>query len=173
MGENTLSGIFSPKAYPWNADKPFSNRHPNLEYKSRPQHSITIVSNFLFSDVPQTILNVSPSPGVIGFKGLFPSPPGGETKNDTYSSFDFDTQILLNEIKIIIFQAVIKRCWRKQSVTMVTVGPPSSLQLPPQPHFTWGETATHCVFSFCDQHHLLNHQSRYPHPPPLHLHRHW
>lgn len=35
----------------------------------------------------------------------------------------------------------------------------------------WGET-THCVFSSCGQHHLLNHQSHYPHPPPLHLHRH-
>lgn len=47
-----------------------------------------------------------------------------------------------------------------------------SLQIPPQPHLIWGETITHCVFSFCDQHHLLNHQSHYLHPPPLHLHRH-
>lgn len=31
-------------------------------------------------------------------------------KENTYSSFDFNTQILLNEVKIIIFQAVIKRC---------------------------------------------------------------
>lgn len=75
----------------------------NINLSPTAQHSTTTVSNFLFPDVPQTILNVSPSLGVTGLKGLFPSLPGGETKNDTYSSFDFDTQILLNEIKIIIF----------------------------------------------------------------------
>lgn len=45
---------------------------------------------------------------------LLPGDPrlhgGKKGKESTYSSFDFNTQILLNEVKIIIFQAVIKRC---------------------------------------------------------------
>lgn len=70
-----------------------------------------IRSTFLFLDVPQAVLDVPPSPGVTEFLGLLPSPPTGiVTQKETYSSFDFDTQILLNEVKIIILQAVVKRC---------------------------------------------------------------
>lgn len=72
------------------------------------------LSNFLILYASHTVLEVPRPPEVTEFQELFPSPPG--TKNDTYSSFDFDTQILLNEVKIIILQAVVKRCWRKQSV---------------------------------------------------------
>lgn len=70
-----------------------------------------IRSTFLFLDVPQVVLDMLPSPGVTEFLELLPSSPTRtETQKDTYSSFDFDTQILLNEVKIIILQAVVKRC---------------------------------------------------------------
>lgn len=71
------------------------------------------------SNVLQTVLRVPPHPETLKFPGLFPSPPGTKTKNDTYSSFDFDTQIFLNEVKIIILQAVIKRGWRNKVLPMV------------------------------------------------------
>lgn len=103
-------------AAPSNPDEPFSNKHPLLECSSS-LHSTMTLSNFLFPGGPQAVLQVPCPPEVTEFQELFPSSPGAETKNDTYSSFDFDTQILLNEVKIIILQAVVKRCWRKQSVT--------------------------------------------------------
>lgn len=122
--------------------------------------------------LPKVFWSASSPPKSRNFKDFsFLHSPGTEIKSDTYSSFDFDTQILLNEVKIIILQAVIKRCWRKQSVTHGDGEVPFSTATSTPASLDWGET-THCVFSSCGQHHLPNHQSHYPHPPPLHLHRH-
>ena len=58
-----------------------------LDFRSG-TYSIMLLGTFLFSDDPKLFMK--------------------KDIESTYSSLDFNTQILLNEVKIIIFQTVIK-----------------------------------------------------------------
>lgn len=74
-------------------------------------HGTTMLSHFLLAEVPQMVLDVPPTTSQSHWTSRASSfILKDRDKKGTYSSFDFDTQILLNEIKIIILQAVVKRC---------------------------------------------------------------
>lgn len=82
MGKNTLSDVYAAPRPVLQTDNLFL-----LDFRSG-TYSIMLLGTFLFSDDPK----------------LFRK----KDIESTYSSLDFNTQILLNEVKIIIFQTVIK-----------------------------------------------------------------
>lgn len=85
MGKHTLSDVYQPQG---------------------PSCKLTNLFLIHFRCGPQSIMLLASF-----FSLVTPNYSGKRVKPEsTYSSFDFNTQILLNEVKIIIFQAVIKGC---------------------------------------------------------------